>query len=595
MHINTNQKQKKLTLQPSHSPLPAEPLTSPRPLTPPRIQVLSPDPIFINSQEIPPNTWYPLYGDLKAAIWSPLPGGRIEVSSAPSTCYDSSSSTIPFITSLHLALERRRILARRSIRNRKAQRGGKPTHLSNGDHTAVDNIRAGGPSEIDMDAESGPRLMVLGPANAGKSTVLKNLVNLALGSGMGWAPAVVSLDPSNSPHLLPGSVSLSTPTQTLPSHHPSHFLGSPPTTSAATTLASDVPTLGWYIGTSELSGTGGTGTRTCFPLWRKIVASMQDAWEQRREKDEICRSSGLFIDTPSSMTLPTLGAAKGSTVRYGLVREVAEAFDVDVLIVIGNEKLTIEMQKLFSKNGVTVISAPKSGGVVELDDHYRNRIKSQQTKTYFYGEPPLPPLLTNLPGRMVAIEASLHPHSFTVSWDDLEIYRIGEETAAPSSALPMGSTRALSATRLTRVDPSAPANVHRLHNAVLGLVIVSDADKREDLPPRKVKTSGEAVKQENGDATPATTTTDAQADAAVKEEDGKHVKTEDGAEADDEEEDEDEEPIWKEEIGWREVCGFLTITKIDTAKRKYELLTPSPGRLPSRVAIAGSVEWIEES
>ncbi|KAJ9093607.1 hypothetical protein QFC19_008274 [Naganishia cerealis] len=426
-------------------------------------RVLSPDPVFINSQEIPPNTWYPLYGDLKAAIWSPLPGGRIEET-----------------------------LAQRD-----------------------DN------DGMDMDAESGPRLMVLGPANAGKSTMIKNLVNLALGSGMGWAPAVVSLDPSN------------------------------------------------------------------------IVASMQDAWEQRREKDDICRSSGLFIDTPSSMTLPALGATKGSTVRYGLVREAAEAFDVDVLIVIGNEKLTIEMQKLFTKNGVMVISAPKSGGVVELDEHYRNRIKSQQTKTYFYGEPPLPPRLTNLPGRMVAMEASLHPHSFTVSWDDLEIYRIGEETAAPSSALPMGSTRVLSATRLTRVDPSAPANVHRLHNAVLGLVIVSEGDKREDLPPKKGR-SGEAVKQEDS----AAATIDGHGDtSSVKQEGEADVKTEENAEGDNEEEDEDEdeEPIWKEDIGWREVCGFLTITKIDTAKRKYELLTPSPGRLPSRVAIAGNVEWIEES
>lgn len=113
------------------------------------------------------------------------------------------------------------------------------------------------------------------------------------------------------------------------------------------------------------------------------------------------------------------------------------------MVVVGNEKLTIEMQKMFTKNGVTVISAPKSGGVsplstrvihvltrslevVELDEQYRNRIKSQQTKTYFYGEPPLPSSLTELPGRTVAMEANLHPHSFTVSWDDLEIYRIGE-------------------------------------------------------------------------------------------------------------------------------------------------------------------------
>ena len=70
--------------------------------------------------------------------------------------------------------------------------------------------------------------------------------------------------------------------------------------------------------------------------------------------------------------------------------------------------------------------ADSSGQVVELDETYRNRIKSQQTKTYFYGEPPLPPSLAELPGRMVAMEANLHPHSFTVSWDDLEIYRIGE-------------------------------------------------------------------------------------------------------------------------------------------------------------------------
>lgn len=39
--------------------------------------------------------------------------------------------------------------------------------------------------------------MVLGPASSGKSTMVKNLVNLATGSGMGWAPAVVGLDPGN--------------------------------------------------------------------------------------------------------------------------------------------------------------------------------------------------------------------------------------------------------------------------------------------------------------------------------------------------------------------------------------------------------------
>lgn len=40
----------------------------------PDLKVTSDEPIYINYQEIPPNTWYPLYGDLRAAIWSPSPG-----------------------------------------------------------------------------------------------------------------------------------------------------------------------------------------------------------------------------------------------------------------------------------------------------------------------------------------------------------------------------------------------------------------------------------------------------------------------------------------------------------------------------------------
>jgi len=39
---------------------------------------------------------------------------------------------------------------------------------------------------------------------------------------------------------------------------------------------------------------------------------------------------------------------------------------VDVVVVIGHEKLTIEMQKLLGGYGVSVISAPKSSGVSSL-------------------------------------------------------------------------------------------------------------------------------------------------------------------------------------------------------------------------------------
>lgn len=44
--------------------------------------------------------------------------------------------------------------------------------------------------------------MVLGPPSSGKTAVVKNLVNMALGSGMGWNMGVVGLDPASVSYLI---------------------------------------------------------------------------------------------------------------------------------------------------------------------------------------------------------------------------------------------------------------------------------------------------------------------------------------------------------------------------------------------------------
>jgi polyribonucleotide 5'-hydroxyl-kinase len=77
------------------------------------------------------------------------------------------------VHSLHLALERERILARRAM-----------------------PAGAGSSTAVPEDAR-GPRVMILGPASSGKTTIVKNLVNMALGTGMGWNVGVAGLDPSS--------------------------------------------------------------------------------------------------------------------------------------------------------------------------------------------------------------------------------------------------------------------------------------------------------------------------------------------------------------------------------------------------------------
>jgi polyribonucleotide 5'-hydroxyl-kinase len=109
-----------------------------------------------------------------------------------------------------------------------------------------------------------------------------------------------------------------------------------------------------------------------------------------------------------------------------------------MIIVIGNEKLTIEMQKLFAEGSythhkVTVLKIPRSFGVADLDMAYRDRIQAYQLKNYFYGAPlQLPKELESLPpgslklGGEASMELSLAPHSTVIAFDDIHIYRIGQ-------------------------------------------------------------------------------------------------------------------------------------------------------------------------
>lgn len=127
------------------------------------------------------------------------------------------------------------------------------------------------------------------------------------------------------------------------------------------------------------------------------------------------------------------------------------------------------------------------------------------------------------------------------------------ESAAPSSALPLGSSRTLSTTRLTKVDPGGPAHVVRLLNTVLGVAHLQPGDRLKVEKKIPLKTE---IK---------TATPEAEVKTEIKDGSEAVVKTENGADGDvdgekevEEDEDEDEVP-YKEEIGWREIAGFIVM------------------------------------
>ncbi|WWC90798.1 uncharacterized protein L201_005735 [Kwoniella dendrophila CBS 6074] len=500
------------------------------------LRVLSPDPVFLNSEELPPATWYPIHRYTKGALYAPCQS-RVEVTSLPASQYSSSSTIHPQLLNVHLALERQRILAKR--------------HLFGSGSTGYERI------------DRGPRVMVMGPPSSGKTTVVKNLVNLALSTGMRWNIGVGGLDPSSPSNLIPGTISLSTPSHPLPTHHLAHPFGSPPTSTASSTLAADIPTVGWWLGGLE-------PTNKNAEVWKVLVGSMGEDWRKKCEKDKMALASGLIVDTSSAFTNPLLGTKKDDPkARYTLVSQAVEAFEIDTILVIGHEKLHIDLSRLpaLQSKGVNVIRIPKSGGVVDLDDAQRELVHSFQIRSYFYGEPSLPQELTSLMGKMIGLNGTLNPYSFQIGWETLVVLRVGEENSAPTSALPLGSARILSPTRLTRVDPSGPAHVVRLLNTVLAIVDVKPEDRiKSDKAPKIEEVKAEVTE-------------------------GEEVKAE---EAEEEEEDMEEVPF-VEEIGTREVLGFIVITGIDSQKKKYTVLSPSPGKLPSTVALAGLIEWVDSA
>jgi len=109
---------------------------------------------------------------------------------------------------------------------------------------------------------------------------------------------------------------------------------------------------------------------------------------------------------------------------------------VNTILVVGHEKLFVEMQRTFSSANtspsVNVVKIPKSGGTVELDISYRERVQNHQIHGYMYGHnipPPQGMKVSGGTGFTLGGESftdwSLAPSSAVIGFDELDIYRVG--------------------------------------------------------------------------------------------------------------------------------------------------------------------------
>ncbi|KIJ69109.1 hypothetical protein HYDPIDRAFT_172583 [Hydnomerulius pinastri MD-312] len=436
-----------------------------------------------------------LFGsECKAAVFT-WQGCTLEMR-RPSTEYVSEETPMTAYANLHMAFEQMRVRALRVLHGSPA---------SDDDHNA--------------NAEP-PRVLILGPENSGKTTICKILTNYAVRVGQNWSPLLVNVDPSEGAWTVPGTISAAAVRSPIATASPANPLGSA-ASSAPTALASNalIPFTYWY---------GHAETKRNPQLLDRLIRNLGVNVVERYDNDPEARVSGLIIDTPSSFASgPSSGSSTDS--RHTLIKACIEAFRINVILVVGHEKLNVEMHRQYGSR-LTVVKIPKSGGVVELDHSYRQRVRDYQLHAYMYGQTidPPPGISSAIVGGEAATDLILSPSSTIIKFGDLTIYRIGEETMAPSSALPIGATRALSEMQPTVLDPASSGS--GLLNGVLALLAPFNPDENER---------------------------------------------------------------YDEELLDLHVIGFLVITNMDIQNKKMTILAPNQGSLVGKTAIIGSFEWSE--
>lgn len=289
-------------------------------------------------------------------------------------------------------------------------------------HFALEELR----EQAKAQGREGPRVLILGPENAGKTTLAKILTGYSNRSGR--APVVVNLDVKEGVMSIPGTLT-ATVFKTLMDVE--EGWGTAPMSGPNGVIPVKLP-LVYFFGSSRPEEKEGK-------VYKAQANRLALAVAGRLAQDPEARESGLIIDTPGSLT--TLKAGN-SAVGYDIIQDIVSEFSVSAIICLGSERLYSDMVKRFdgqltsasssSRSSSSTLQAPetisviklaKSGGCVDRDEAFMTSLRASQIKTYFYGNPRL------------SNGIALQPRHQQVDFSTLTIWRRVGGTPDPFSSL----------------------------------------------------------------------------------------------------------------------------------------------------------------
>jgi polyribonucleotide 5'-hydroxyl-kinase len=392
---------------------------------------------------------------------------------------------------------------------------------------------------------SGPRVMVIGPPECGKTSLVKTLV--AYATKVGRTPLWVDLDPMDNAISVPGSLAVAPMTASAVTVETYATTGLPP---------NNIHPLVVYHGSSS----------QIYPdLFKGQVDRLAQSIERRLKEDDYARSSGIIVNTNGWIQ-------EGG---YDLLLHTVKTLQISVLLILGHDRLYSMMSNNYkklkqqqqeeadsggvdnlqqhdttstattssSKNGTIipkVLKLPRSGGVVSRPGPFVRQCRSRAVKRYFYGD--IVSDSTSLPGgagtggggskKDAASSLStpqLTPFLVQIPFSEIQIYKLSS-MALSSSLLPVAQMQSTDAIQITQVDLDHEAE--SLQHALLAVCHPSAVQAyQESGRGRDLVTSG--------------------------------------------------------------VAGFVAVERVLTDSDMLHLLSPCAGSLPSKTLILGDITWME--
>lgn len=268
-------------------------------------------------------------------------------------------------------------------------------------HAALENMR----NDARQKGSDGPRVLIAGPCDSGKSTLARVLLSYAKRAER--EPIFVDLDVGQNDITVPGNVG-------------AVALNEPCVVSVEKGVEAKAP-MAYFFGHESPSHN--------IAIYKRCVDQLAESVQRRRAKFEQARVSGLVINT--------CGWVDGD--GYQLLLHAARTFKANVILVLGAERLfsQLKSESFAGKQHVSVVKLTKSGGVVTRVSTDRREMRKRSFREYFYG-----------------FGGGLYPHQKTVSFKDVVVCRVGGNVTAPSSALPVGKQGKLDPNRAQPVNPT---------------------------------------------------------------------------------------------------------------------------------------------